>query len=304
MRDLQKKTFLITGASGFIGSHLVKKLEREGHKVIKLDYHGKKIDLKLDLTKIRAVRRKLKNIKPPQIVIHLAACVDSKKDYHTSKKAIFGNIVGTLNLLEAVKDLNIELFLHVGTEEVYAGNASPFYEHDKINPQTPYAITKASSEYFVQMYHKLYNLPVVLLRFAAIFGANQNPKKFIPYCIISAIKEKDIILHSYKQKRDFIYIDDAIEAVYKVCFSKNVNNEIINFGSENSYPIKYIADLIIKKVGRNSRARLKEDFLLSSQSRNVISNFSKARKILGWKPTVTLEDGINRTINWYKNNFG
>lgn len=303
MQDLKKKTFLVTGASGFIGNHLTKRLEKEGHKVIKLDYSGKEIDIKVDITKIKSLRKILKKVKSPQVVIHLAACVDSKKDYLISKKAIYVNILGTLNLLEAIRDLNIDLFVHVGTEEVYGGNVAPFFESNKINPQTPYAITKASAEYFVQMYHRLYNLPVVLLRFAAIFGPNQNPTKLIPHCIISALSSKDIILHSSKQKRDFIYIDDAIEAICKVCFSGKANNEIINFGGLKPYLIKDVAELIVNYVGNPIKIFAKKNILLSSKPRYIVSDISKAKRILNWIPTVSIEEGLRKTIDWYHKNY-
>lgn len=303
MQALKKKTFLVTGAAGFIGSHLTERLEKEGHKVIKLDYSGKKIDVKVDITKIRSLRKILKKIESPQVVIHLAACVDSKKDYLTGTKTVYINILGTLNLLEAIRDLNIDLFVHVGTEEVYAGNVAPFYENGKIAPQTPYAITKASAEYFVQMYHRLYNLPVVLLRFAAIFGPNQDPTKLIPHCIISALSSKDIILHSPKQKRDFIYIDDAIEAIYKVCFSGKVSNEIINFGGFKPYLIKNVVELIVNYVGNPIKVFAKKNILLGSESRYIISDISKAKRILNWIPTVSIEEGLRKTIDWYHKNY-
>ncbi len=303
MQNLKKETFLVTGASGFIGSHLIKRLEKEGHKVIKLDYSGKKIDIKIDITKLRALKQILKKINRPQVVIHLAACVDSKKDYLAGKKTIYANILGTLNLLEAIRDLNIELFVHVGTQEVYGASVAPSCENDKIDPQTPYAITKASAEDFVQMYHRLYNLPVALLRFAAIFGPGQNPAKFIPYCVISALNGRDIILHSPKQKRDFLYIDDAIEAIYKVCFSGRVNNEIINFGGLKPYLIKDVAELILKNVGNPAKIHFKEDILLSSNSAYVINDISKAKKLLDWSPTVSLERGLKRTVNIYRKDF-
>ena len=303
MRNLKKATFLVTGASGFVGSHLIKRLEKEGHKVIKLDYSGKKLDMKVDMTKVRPLKQMLKKIEAPQVVIHLAACVDSKKDYLTGKKTIHTNILGTLNLLEAIRDLNIELFVHVGTQEVYGANVAPSCENDKIDPQTPYAITKASAEDFVQMYHRLYNLPVALLRFAAIFGPGQNPTKFIPYCIISALNGRDIVLHSPKQKRDFLYIDDAIEAIYKVCLSGRVNNEIINLGGLKPYLIKDVAELILKNVGNSAKIYFKEDILLSSNPEYVINDISKAKTLLGWVPTVSLERGLKRTANWYRKTF-
>lgn len=303
MQNLKKKTFLVTGASGFIGGHLIKRLRKVGHRVIKLDYSGKEIDIKVDITKIRSLRKILKKIESPQVVIHLAACVDSKKDYLTSTKTVYVNTLGTLNLLEAIRDLNIDLFVQVGTEEVYGDNVAPFYENDKIAPQTPYAITKASAEYFVQIYHRLYNLPVVLLRFAAVFGPNQNPTKFIPHCIISALSSKDIILHSSEQKRDFIYIDDAIEAIYKVCFLNKVNNEIINFGGLKPYLIKDVAELIVNYVGNPIKVFVKKNILLSSEPRYIISDISKAKRTLNWIPTVSIEEGLRKTINWYHKNY-
>lgn len=303
MKKLKKKRFLLTGASGFIGVHLSKKLEEQGHEVIKLDCFGKGIDIKTDMVKMRLFKKALGKIESPDIIIHLAACVDSKKDYATSKRNIRVNILGTLNLLEIARNFNVELFVNIGTQELYGGNIAPFCENDKIKPQTPYAITKASAEDFVQMYHRLYNLPVTLLRFAAIFGPNQNPTKFIPYCIISALNGRDIILHSSKQKRDFIYIEDAIEAIYKVCFSKDVNNEIINFGGLKPCLIKDVAKLILKNVDNSAKIHFKEDILLSSNSAYVINDISKAKKLLDWVPTVSLEEGLKRTVIWYRKRF-
>jgi nucleoside-diphosphate-sugar epimerase len=304
MKRSKGKTFLITGANGFIGSHLVKRLRKDGQRVITLDYHGRGTDIKVDIVKINALKKKIRQITSPVTVIHLAACVDSRRDYLTSKRAVRGNILGTLNLLEAVRNLKIELFVNVSTEEVYGENAAPFHEQDKINPRTPYAISKSSAEYFVQMYHHIYNLPVVMLRFAAIFGPNQNPGKLIPYCIISALKGKDIVLHSSRQKRDFIYIDDAVEAIKRISFTRNVINETINFGGGKPYQIKDVAKLVLDGVKGKSRIRFRENILLSSFPRKVTSDYSKARRLLGWRPRVTMEEGMKKTVTWYRNHSG
>lgn len=294
----QKTSFLVTGSQGFIGRNLTDRLERERHKVSKLDAAGENIDIKADITELEPLRKEIEKLRP-DIVVHLAACVDSQKDYLTSKKALSVNILGTLNLLEILRTLKIRRFVFMSTEEVYGVTSFPFHEEDKLEPQSPYAISKVSAEYFVQMYHRLYKLPATLLRFSAIFGPHQNPAKFIPYCILSALKGQEIVLHSAGQKRDFIFIEDAIDAIYRACFSDKANNEIINFGGSKLHLVKDVAEQIVKYIGNPVKVVSKKDILFSNERHCVVSDFSKAKKILKWSPSISLEEGLKRTIDWY-----
>lgn len=285
-----------------MGRNLAARLKRERQRVYKLDVFGEDIDIKVDITDFKLLKEKIKRIHP-QIVVHLAACVDSKRDYETSKKTISTNILGTLNLLEVFKDLKNIRFVFMSTEEVYGMHNWLFHEENKLEPRTPYAISKAAAEYYVQMYHRLYRLPIVLLRFAAIFGPAQNPTKLIPYCILQVLKGEDITLYSAKEKRDFIFIDDAVEAIYKACFSPGVNNEIINFGNKKIYLLKDIAKQIVDYIGKPVKILNKRNILLTNEARYVVSDFTKAQKVLHWKPSISLEEGLKRTIEWYSHNY-
>lgn len=306
---MNRKTFLITGATGFIGTNLVERLKNEGHKVFRLVLPGKSIKdsdnfFYVDITKIKKLRKLFNDKKiKPDIIIHLAAHVDSKKDYLTSKRVIQTNILGTLNMLEVAKEFNIRYFIHMGTEESYGNISPPFSEKDRLDPHTPYAISKVATEYFSMMYYRVYKLPVVLLRFAAIYGPRQNCTKLIPMSIISALEGKNIVLHSPSQKRNFLFIDDAINGILKICFSeRNIKGEVFNFGGVTLYSIREVVKKIITIIGTPVKIIEKRNTILSSEPKKVISDISKAKDILRWFPATSLEDGLKKTVAWYRQN--
>ncbi|GFP35768.1 dTDP-glucose 4,6-dehydratase, partial [Candidatus Hakubella thermalkaliphila] len=162
---------------------------------------------------------------------------------------------------------------------------------------------KAASEHLSIMYHRTYNLPVVLLRFSAIYGPGQNPVKLIPMSIISALEGRNIILHSPNQKRSFLYIDDAVEGILEICFSENkLNGDIINFGSSKSHMIREVVERIIRIIGNPVEIVPEENPILSSDPPEVLSDISKARKVLGWSPITPLDKGLRKTVEWYTRN--
>lgn len=281
---------LITGANGFIGTHLAKKFK---------DWHYTILDYKGDVTDFHFLRQFVIESQPT-IIIHLAASVNSEKSYSQSKKVIDVNIIGTLNLLEVIKDMNIERFIHMGTEEVYGISRIPFKEADPIDPKTPYAISKATTEYFAKMYSSTYSLPVVLLRFAAVYGPMQNVSKLIPMSILSCMAGKEIALHSPEQKRDLIYIDDAVIAIEKACFAKNIIGEIINIGNYENYTIKEIVEKIVKIMQCSIPIVEKRSSVLSSDVPEFLCDITKAKNMLGWFPQVSIENGLKKTIEWYQ----
>lgn len=300
---LKNKRILVSGANGFVGKHLITRLIKENAEIYALDKSKNKIDnvnyYSVSLNDKKKINELIKRINP-EIVFHLAAFPDKKPTAGVIEKTIETNIKGTVNLLEAVKEIK-PIFIHIGSYKEYGGNKVPFREDMELKPISPYGISKASAEMFCMFYNKIFNLPVILLRFPTIYGPAQNPDSLIPYVIISCLKKKDIKTTGGKQKRELIYIGDVIEGLIKAASAKEAIGEIINLGTGRETEIKEIVIRITQLMGNPVNVSFTLPYKKNEIWRMVGSN-EKAKDILNWGPSVSLEDGLKKTIEWYKKN--
>ena len=312
---------LVTGSEGFIGSHLAERLVQLGHKVRCFVLYNSfndygwlnHIDKRLlneieiyfgDLRDLSFVRKSVKNC---EAVIHLAALIGIPYSYISPKSYIDTNVGGTLNILEAVKELNVEKFIHTSTSEVY-GSARfiPITERHPLNAQSPYAASKIAADQLANSYHLSYGVPLTFLRPFNTYGPRQSLRAIIP-TIISQIlnNSKKINLGSLKPTRDFTYISDTVSAFVAALKSKKSVGETINIGSGNEISIKKLAELILKVANKkiiisNEKERKRPN--TSEVARLCCSN-KNALKLLNWKPKYIgkkgMEIGIKETINWF-----
>lgn len=311
-------TILVTGGAGFIGScfvrHMLKK--HPDYKIINLDaltYCGnienlKDVESNPNYTFVhgnicdRNLVRDL--IKECDCVVNFAA--ESHVDNSIKHPEIFveTNVQGTLNLLQASKELGIERFLQVSTDEVYGtlGKTGYFYETTPLAPNSPYSASKASADMLVRAYHETYKTPTLNTRCSNNYGPYQYPEKLIPFFISQLLKgEKVPVYGDGLNVRDWLYVYDHCEAIDIVLHNGKIG-EVYNIGGHNEKTNMEITHLILDAMGKDeSYIKYVED-RLGHDRRYAISN-DKITSELGWKPSVTFEQGIKMTIDWYLNNI-
>lgn len=311
------KTVLVTGGAGFIGScfirHFLKK--HPEYNVINLDaltYCGnlenlKDIEnnpnykfIKGNICDKKLVRDLIKNC---DFVVNFAA--ESHVDNSIKRPEIFveTNVQGTLNLLQACKELGIERYLQVSTDEVYGtlGKTGYFYETSPIQPNSPYSASKASADLLVRAYHETYGLPVLITRCSNNYGPYQYPEKLIPFFISRLLNGKKVPVYGDGMNvRDWLYVYDHCEAIDRVLHSGKVG-EVYNIGGHNEKTNLEITKLILDAMGKDEDSIEFVEDRLGHDKRYAISN-DKITSELGWKPSVTFEEGIKLTIDWYLNN--
>ena len=311
------KTILVTGGAGFIGScfirHLLKKYN--DYNVINLDaltYCGNLLNLKdiednshYIFEKGNICDKKLVRelIKKSDYVVNFAA--ESHVDNSISNPEIFieTNVKGTLNLLQACKEIGIERYLQVSTDEVYGtlGKTGYFYETSPIQPNSPYSASKASADLLVRAYFETYGLPVLITRCSNNYGPYQYPEKLIPFFISKLLKgEKVPVYGDGLNVRDWLYVYDHCEAIDTVLHNGKIG-EVYNIGGHNEKTNLEITKLILDTMGKDESSIEYVKDRLGHDRRYAISN-DKITSELGWKPSITFEEGIKLTIDWYLNN--
>lgn len=310
-------TVLVTGGAGFIGSCFVRhELKKHPHyKIINLDaltYCGnlenlKDVENNPNYTFVhgnicdRNLVRDL--VKEADLVVNFAA--ESHVDNSIKHPEIFveTNVQGTLNLLQASKELGVERYLQVSTDEVYGtlGKTGYFYETTPLAPNSPYSASKASADMLVRAYRETYGLPTLNTRCSNNYGPYQYPEKLIPFFISQLLKgEKVPVYGDGLNVRDWLYVYDHCEAI-DVVLHKGKVGEVYNIGGHNEKTNMEITRLILDAMRKDESSIKYVEDRLGHDRRYAISN-DKITSELGWKPSLTFEEGIKITIDWYLNN--
>lgn len=311
---LYGKKVLVTGAGGFIGSHLIERLVKEGCKVRAFVKYNKgkcgNIDLLQNDVKEKieiifgnvidsdAVRRAAKNI---EIIFHLAALVSIPYSYSHPREVIETNVLGTLNVLIAGKENKVEKIIHTSTSEVY-GTAQyvPIDENHILQAQSPYSASKIAADKIAESFYRSYNLPVAIIRPFNQYGPRQSARAVIPTIITQALTSDAIRLGTLTPTRDFTYVLDTVDAFIKIAESPNSIGEVINIGSGFEISIGDLAKKIISIIGRDVKI-VSEELRVRPEKSEVIrllADIKKAKKLLGWEPKISLDEGLKKTIEW------
>lgn len=319
------KTYFITGGAGFIGSSLAINLIETGHKVIVIDnfcdfydplVKEKNINNLLKSDNFKLYRKdirdkdainKIFNENSIDVVVHLAAMAGVRPSIENPLLYQEVNCLGTQNILEGMKDFNVKNLVMASSSSVYGNcTAVPFKEDMIVDfAISPYAATKKSNEVMTHVYHKLYDMNVIMLRFFTVYGPKQRPDLAINKFTRLLLNDEEIPMFGDGSTcRDYTYIDDIVDGIIKSCnYVKNNNDvyEILNLG--NSYPItlKNMIDIIGNSVGVVPRINV-----LPMQPGDVDKTFadiSKAKNLIGYEPKTSFEDGIDNFVKWYKNNY-
>ena len=310
------KKILITGATGFVGSHLAELCVKKGFEVIAFDRYNPnynlgwlekskyKDDINFVFGDIRDYDSVLKTMKGCKIVFHLAALIGIPYSYLSPQAYLKTNVEGTYNILESSKHLDIEQAIITSTSEVY-GTAKyiPIDEKHPISAQSPYSASKISADQLAISYYNSFQLPIKIIRPFNIYGPRQSSRAVIPSIIIQALNnKKEIKLGNVEPSRDFTYITDTCNAFLDILKIKNFFGNTLNVGSNNEYTINDIAKKILEKL--NSKANIKKELLRTRSSKSevvrLVCDNSKILKNTQWKPMIKIEKGLDMTINWFR----
>ena len=307
---------LITGGAGFIGSNFIRYVLKKhpNYKIINLDkltYAGHLENLrdiknsknykfiKGDICNSKLVE---KIIKSCGIIVNFAAETHVDRSIKSASRFIRTNVYGTYVLLEMAKKYKIKLFLQISTDEVYGSCPEGYFREDApLMPNSPYAASKAAADMLIRSYHITYRLPVIITRSSNNFGPYQYPEKVIPVFIIQSLKNKSLPLYAKGENiRDWIYVLDNCAAI-DLALRKGIIGEIYNIGGGNLITNFELAKLILKKMNKplslikSVKDRPGHDFRYALECSKIIH--------LGWHPKYNFEDAIDKTIDWYRQQY-
>jgi nucleoside-diphosphate-sugar epimerase len=308
----ENKHVLVTGATGFIGSHLVKRLVKEGAHVSALLMSecdpGSIADLfehikiiKADIADVVSLHTALA-LEKPEIVFHLAACVDVRRDWECVSLMIENNLVGTANLLHVLKDRQIDLMINIGSSEEYGDASSPQFETNRELPVSPYSFSKVAAVYLCQMAARVFNFPVVTARLFPVYGPGQNTGMFIPSAIIKLLNREEFRMSPGEQIREFNYVDDVVEALIRLSASDdNIIGSVINVGNGIPYKIIEVIDTIKGLIDDNACIQVGALPYRVGEVMESYCDNSLLKRLTGWEPQFSLEEGLRLTVQGYRN---
>lgn len=318
--NIKNKKILITGAGGFIGSHLTERLVTEGHKVsVFLRYNSRQNKGMLeelpneiqnqinifwgDLKDADSIRKAIKN---HQVVFHLAALIGIPYSYVNPIDVIGTNVMGTSYVLNACHEFGIEKLIHTSTSETYGtAQFTPITEQHPALGQSPYSATKIGADKIAESYFRAFDLPVAVLRPFNTFGPRQSLRAVIPTIITQALTQPVIKLGSLAPTRDLTFVLDTVNGFIRCAESDKTVGEEINIGTGKEVSIgdlaKKILDILkIKKEIIIDQQRIRPE---KSEVYQLVCDFQKAKKLMNWTPQYNLEQGLSITIDWIKNNI-
>ena len=315
--NLQDKKILVTGADGFIGSHLTEELVRRGHEVKAfvlynsfnswgwLDNSPRDIidNLEIFSGDIRDPHGVKTAMTGCDVVMHLAALIAIPYSYHSPDTYVDTNIKGTLNLVQAAKELEVERFIHTSTSEVYGtAQYTPIDEKHPLQPQSPYSATKIAADAMAMSFYNTFDLPVTIARPFNTYGPRQSARAVIPTIITQiSIGKKQIKLGDVSPTRDFNYVEDTCRGFIVLAESEKTVGETVNIGSNFEISIGDTLNIIKELMASDvefvtDQQRLRPD---KSEVFRLWCDNSKIEKLTGFKPAINIRDGLKRTIDWF-----
>ena len=317
----QNKKVLITGADGFIGSHLTERLVKEGAQVRAFIYYnsfgrlGWLDETEPDLMEnieifpgdIRDPNRVYEAVEEQEVVFHLAALIAIPYSYHAPDSYVQTNIGGILNILNACRKIGVQRLVHTSTSEVY-GSAQyvPIDEKHPLQGQSPYSATKIGADMLAESFYRSFGLPVAIIRPFNTYGPRQSARAVIP-TIMSQLYggAKKIKLGALTPTRDFNFVADTVSGFLSVAEAESAVGRVVNVGSGQEIAIGDLVKLIFRVTDITAEVVTDEVRLRPEKSEveRLLCDNSIARKLTGWQPEYTLEDGLKITARWMKNNL-
>ncbi len=309
------KHVLVTGAGGFIASHLVERLCSEGAHVRALVRYTSRNELGLlrmlpsdvfsqieilagDLRDAETVREASRGV---NTIFHLGALIAIPYSYVHPREVIETNVMGTLNVLMAAREFQPRCVVHTSTSEVYGtAKYTPIDESHPLQGQSPYSASKIGADKIAESFYRSFDVPVVTLRPFNTYGPRQSARAVIPTIITQALTGKQVRLGSLEPSRDFTYVTDTVEGFLRVAEAGDVSGQEINLGSGETIRVGDLVQKVFEIVGREPEivmdsARIRPE---KSEVMKLLASNKKAQEEIGWEPTVMLDQGLRRTIDW------
>jgi NAD dependent epimerase/dehydratase len=317
--DWLGKKVLVTGAEGFIGSHLVERLVSLGADVKCFIRYNFKNDwgfiedfspeikdkikvIASDITDSDAVRHAAKDT---EIIFHLAAFIGIPYSYSNPRDVVNTNIIGTLNVLTAAREYNIKM-IHTSTSETYGtAKYAPIDENHPLQGQSPYSASKIGADKLAESFYLSFNTPVAIIRPFNTYGPRQSARAVIPTIISQALQSDIIKLGSLTPQRDYTFVNDTVDGFIKVAESDKSIGQVINIGSGTEISIGELAKKIFAILGKDvniveDKERVRPD---KGEVGRLLADNTKAKELLGWQPETSFEEGLKQTIEYIKNNL-
>ncbi|HAN10437.1 MAG TPA: CDP-abequose synthase [Clostridiales bacterium] len=306
----KNKNVLITGGLGFVGSHLIKRLRALGANLSILSNNSNPWRLKdeindidlnnIDITNGSLVNNCVKSVKPDYIFNLAAYGVNSANNEYI--KAVNVNIIGIINILNSIRDIGCKKIINIGSSAEYGDKKKSMRENMCLTPLNIYGSTKAAATIISHQIARDNDINIVTLRPFGIFGEGEERHKFFCDVILTLLENKDVELTKCEQFRDYCYVENIIDGLLLAALSDTAKNEVINIGSGISHPLNYYIDLIFKYMETNKKPKYGAIPYRKNEMWNPEPDITKIKVILGWKPRVGLEEGIKRTVEWFKEN--
>jgi NAD dependent epimerase/dehydratase len=308
------KKILVTGATGFIGSHISEMLTKKGFNVVAFDRYNPnyslgcleasplKKNIEFIFGDIRDYDSVYKAIKKVDVVIHLAALIGIPYSYHSPLAYYKTNVEGTYNILESAKNFNIDQTIITSTSEIYGtGKIFPMNEYHPQSAQSPYAASKIGADHLAISYWNSFKTPIKIVRPFNAFGPRQSMRALIPTIIIQALNNRTIKVGNLSPSRDFTYVEDTADAFLKVLNSNQMFGKVANVGTGKEYKVKEIIQLVKKilKVDTKISLEKKRQRIKGSEVERLLCCNKLIKKTTNWKPKHSFVNGLKKTIDWF-----
>ena len=305
MIQFKNSPILVIGGTGFIGINFIKRILKHGAKVTCLSltknknkiYHKNLKYVICDYTKKSTLKKKIN--KPFKYVVNLGGYIDHSKFFEKGRLVVDNHFLSTMNLLTLLNKKKLKKYLHIGTCDEYGDNSSPIKESFREDPITSYAFAKLASINLLIMLNKTEKFPATALRLFLVYGPHQKNDRLIPQVINGCLKKKKFPVSKGIQLRDFCYVDDVVNAIILALIKKEALGEVFNVGSGKPVSVKFIIKRI-SKIIKQGKPQFNKIPFRKNENLKLYPSINKIRRVLGWKPKTNLNQGLVKTINYYK----
>jgi dTDP-glucose 4,6-dehydratase len=308
---------IVTGAGGFIGSHLCERLIRDGNEVRalarytshrslgNLDHVSSEIRNSLDISFVdlldqSAIRSAIRGV---DTVYHLAAAISVPYSYEAPWEFIAANVSGTFNVLEAVRHEQVGRMVHMSSSEVYGtARYTPIDEAHPLQAQSPYSATKIGADKVAESFHLAFDVPVITARPFNTFGPRQSLRAVIPTVVTQAILSDRVRVGSTFPRRDFVYVDDTVDALVRFGASADGAGEVFNIGTGKDISVAELIALVETVLGKSIDVESESDRVRPANSEvgQLLADASRAKEVFGWRPAHSFEEGLRLTVDWFR----
>jgi Nucleoside-diphosphate-sugar epimerases len=312
MTSLNGKKVLITGATGFVGANLVRMALKKGsevHIITRKESDKWRIDEVLlyitehnaDLLDYDKLKCVISSIKPD--IIYHTATYGGRPNQKDTIGIVQTNLIGTINLIKACKKSSFDIFVNTGSSSEYGIKEKNMHEDDFLEPVNDYGVSKSAATHYCQAIANSEDLPIITLRLFSPYGRYEESARLIPSVILSCLRRKRPKISSPNFVRDFVYIQDVLDAYAKLSEIPQLGGEIFNIGSGKQCTVGDVANKIIELSGYGMELETGMPQGWPNEPKKWVADISKANDILGWKPRYDLEDGLAETIRWFRKNI-